>query len=739
MMRDLQMTFKARDIAPNVFAGIISGLMTVIASISYATLIFAGSFGSNLSLGISAALISASVIGAFVALRSSSPFVIAGPDANISAILSLIIAPMAAAAVTSSAAPFSTIWAAIVLCSFLTGIFLYLVGTHHLGRWIRFIPYPVVGGFLAGTGWLLVSGSFKVMADLPLTSENLLALIQFSQLIHWMPGLIFALLLVAILRRTNHFLVMPGLILIAIVVFHGWIYSLGLTVGQATLQGWLLSPLPQDLVLKTARTLSFSEIDWTWLARQPANVGALMIVAAIVILLNSASVEIATRSDIDLDSELKSTGLANLLAAPAGGLVGCIALSRTLLNWKAGATARLSGMAAAAVSASVLLFGTSLLTYLPKPVLGGLLLSLGLNLLIEWVYDGWYKFPRFDYFLVLAIVLIIALWGFLPGVGIGLVVACILFAFNYSRINVIKYELTGTAYRSNVERSWQEQEILKERGAAVHILRLQGYIFFGTAYPLLDHIQKYIKSTGPKAVRFVLLDFSFVSGIDSSSVLIFNKMKQICEENNVTLVFVHVREKIRQLLAEGGCLEETAERTGQDVCRLFADLDYAVGFCEDEILRQEKATAELHPSLEDHFSRLFRGRDSMAHLRKYLEKLEEPAGYVLFRQGEPAEDLYFVESGAVTALLELPNGKHSRLRTMGAGTIVGEMGLYLNTPRSATVITDEPSVLYRLSAEAMEKLKVEEPELASDIHEFIARLLANRLSHANEVLAHLLS
>ena len=735
----MQLTFKAGDIAPNIFAGIISGLMTVIASISYATLIFAGSSGSSLSLGISAALISASLIGAFVALRSSSPFVIAGPDANISAILALIIASIAAAPAMSPAALFSTIWATIVLSSFVTGIFLYLVGTHHLGRWIRFIPYPVVGGFLAGTGWLLVRGSFTVMADLSLTSKNLLAMIQFSRLIHWMPGLIFALLLVVILRRIKHFLIMPGLILIAIMLFHVWIYSSGLTQSEAILQGWLLSPLPHDLFQHTARSLSFSGIDWIAIAHQPANLGALMIVAAIVILLNSASVEIATRSDIDLDSELKSTGLANLLTAPAGGLVGCIALSRTLLNWKAGATARLSGMMAAAVSASVLFFGASLLTYLPRPILGGLLLYLGLNLLIEWVYDGWYKFPRFDYFLVLAIVLIIALWGFLPGVGIGLVVACILFAFNYSRINVIKYELSGTAYRSNVERSWREQQILKERGDAIRILRLQGYIFFGTAYPLLDHIQKYIKSAGSAAVRFVLLDFSFVSGLDSSSVLIFNKIKQICEENNVILVFVHLRQKIRQLLIEGDCIDETAEKMEQGACRLFADLDYAIGFCEDEILRQKKADAEPHPSLEDHFSDLFHGSNLIAQLRRYLERLEEPAGYILFRQGQPAEDLYFVESGAVTALLELPNGKHSRLRTMGAGTVVGEMGLYLGTRRSATIVTDEPSVLYRLSQESMEKLKAEDPQLASGIHEFIARLLANRLSHANEVLGHLLS
>ncbi len=210
---------------------------------------------------------------------------------------------------------------------------------------------------------------------------------------------------------------------------------------------------------------------------QSPDVLALMAVAAIVILLNAASIEIASRTDIDLDAELKSNGLANVFAAPFGGLVGCIALSRSLLNFKAGATSRISGMAAALLCAGVLLAGASFLTYFPRPVLGGLLLYLGLSLLIEWVYDGWWRLSRFDYALVIAIIVIIAVFGFLPGVGVGIVAATILFAFNYSRINVVKTEFTGAVLHSNVQRSYREQNLLKEQGDQIAILRLQGFIF----------------------------------------------------------------------------------------------------------------------------------------------------------------------------------------------------------------------------------------------------------------------
>jgi MFS superfamily sulfate permease-like transporter len=171
----------------------------------------------------------------------------------------------------------------IVLSTFLTGAFLYLVGRFRMGRWIRFIPYPVIGGFLAGTGWLLARGSFKVMCGIPLSLDSMGTLLEKGAILHWLPGGFFA----------------------------------------------LAAGLP--------------------------HVGSLMLVSAIVILLNAASVELATRKDVELDRELTSTGLANILSAPFGALAGCMALSRTILNYKAGATGRISGITCALICGVVLL------------------------------------------------------------------------------------------------------------------------------------------------------------------------------------------------------------------------------------------------------------------------------------------------------------------------------------------------------------------------------------------------
>jgi SulP family sulfate permease len=293
-----------------------------------------------------------------------------------------------------------------------------------------------------------------------------------------------------------------------------------------------------------------------------------------------------------------------------------------------------------------------------------------------------------------------------------------------------------------VERSFHQQRILKERGDQIHILRLQGYIFFGTAYPLLAHILARLESAQLPSVRFLLLDFHSVSGLDSSSVLSFNKIRQVCGANSVELHFVDLRQDIKVLLEEGGCLDipSTENDSGSDdgSCRLFSDLDHAIAWCEEQILKEQEQENEMpQRSLEDLFSELFDQKELISQLRSYLEKIEAAAGYVLFKQGEDSDDLYFVETGEVTAFLELPDAKKTRLRTMGAGTVVGEMGLYLGRSRSATIVTEETSVLYRLSAESFGKMEAENGRLASSIHQFMVRLLANRLAHANEQIGNL--
>lgn len=98
------------------------------------------------------------------------------------------------------------------------------------------------------------------------------------------------------------------------------------------------------------------------------------------------------------------------------------------------------------------------------------------------------------------------------------------------------------------------------------------------------------------------------------------------------------------------------------------------------------------------------------------------------RQGDPPEALYFIESGQVTAQLELADGSAVRLVTIGPGAVAGELELYLDAPRSASVVAEKPSRIHRLSATALHRMEEEDLDLAAAFHKFVARLMAERLA-----------
>jgi SulP family sulfate permease len=125
-----------------------------------------------------------------------------------------------------------------------------------------------------------------------------------------------------------------------------------------------------------------------------------------------------------------------------------------------------------------------------------------------------------------------------------------------------------------------------------------------------------------------------------------------------------------------------------------------------------------------------------SRLLPYLEAIEVDAGQTVMREDDPSEGLYFLESGRLTVQLESPEGGRMRLRTMGPGTVVGEVTLYLGTPRTASVVAEVPSRLHRLSAEALGRMERGDPTVAAAVHRMFARLLAERLTDTlNEVEA----
>jgi SulP family sulfate permease len=239
--------FQPRRILPVLVAGLITGTITVTIAAAAGVLIFSGDLAAYIPAGVGVILFGSAVVAGLTALTSSFRGLIASlQDSTIAFLASM--AALIVRAMPPSAMPqetFYTMVATISATAFLAGCVLFLLGQFKLGGLIRYIPYPVVGGFLAGSGMLLTLYAVSLMAGVDVGLFQLSPLLRLDLWGKLLPGLVFAVLLLVILRRYSHALIVPGMLLAAVLVFYVGLWLTGTSIPAATAQGWLIQGLPK--------------------------------------------------------------------------------------------------------------------------------------------------------------------------------------------------------------------------------------------------------------------------------------------------------------------------------------------------------------------------------------------------------------------------------------------------------------------------------------------------------------
>jgi SulP family sulfate permease len=359
-----------------------------------------------------------------------------------------------------------------------------------------------------------------------------------------------------------------------------------------------------------------------------------------------------------------------------------------------------------------------------------MLLRVGADLLNDWLIQGWKRMDRTDYAQVVTILVAIVLWGFIAGVALGVVTACVTFAVNTGRAGLVRQELDRTKYSGRVERSMTETRELIHHGGAIRIIWLHGFVFFGSVNNLLQHVKGMVAVQRPGICRMVILDFHQVLGIDSSAVMVLVRLRQFAERENFLIMLSGLLPDVETLLRSGGLL-----RKDNGTCLVFPAIDAALEWCEDRLLKERMSPEEAKSSADEWLAREIGGPAMFQQFASYLERVSYAAGDVLFAQGDSAEFLCLVYSGRVSIVLRTAEGQQLRLRSIQRHTLVGEMGLYRTVPRGASVLADQPTVVYRLSREALERMEADAPPLAMAFHRFVVRTLAERLDFANREVA----
>jgi SulP family sulfate permease len=449
--------------------------------------------------------------------------------------------------------------------------------------------------------------------------------------------------------------------------------------------------------------------DWLAVLESWAGIVTAVFVAAISILFNISGSELILDRDLDTNEELRDAGVLNVISGALGGIPGYHALSLTALAERMKVDARAAGLIAALVPLAAVVFGASVVGLIPRLIVGGVLVFLGLSFMVEWVWDKRRTLPTIEYVVVLVILATIIARGFLPGVVLGLVLAVVLFAISYGRVELVHEVAFGPTYHSNVDRPPEERAALRALGDRVQILRVSGFVFFGSTNRLLERIRERVETDPP---RFLVIDLLRVTGVDSSAVVSFVKAMRLAEAHGFEIVLTGASERVRRQLERGGVVPT------EGVLGFEPDLDRGLQRCEDALL----ATAGPSGGPVAELDGLPPG------LEAFLERVDVPAGTVLLHQDDPPGDVFVLASGHLGIETVTPEGTRIRLRSVRPGVVVGEVALYTGVPRTADVVAEVPSVVLRFSRDSIARMEAEQPELAAALHRWLAGTLAQRLS-----------
>ena len=723
------------SLAAALGAGIFAGAMMVILTVTYASLIFSGELNTYLMRGISLALASVVIVGITLTLFSTSSYVTTQIDDDTAPVFALMLSLVMASlpASTSEPALLANMLATICVATAVSGLVLFFFGSFKLGSLVQFLPYSVMGGYFAAVGWLLLMGALSMMTDISLDHwRSVAALFQPDVLALWLPAVIVGSILRYLSARVSKGLLLGGGVIASCAVFFSVYAGLGVAPEQLMAKGYLIGPFPEQShsILNPVKDIAWQDVHWSAMMSNSGSIASISLISLLSIILCISGLSLTTRQDLDTNTELRISGIANIGSALLGGMSAAPSLSVTNLSHEIHPKAyRLVGWTAIGVSVLTFYFGMGLVAYIPKIVLGALLIYIGLGFVIEWIIEGYRKFGAMEYSVIPIILFVSIFAGFLQSIVAGIVAAILLFVVKYSRINVIRYQASGADLRSNLVRDIEQNQVLKQHGEQAHLFTLQGYLFFGTAGSLYREVLDYVQAPENANTRFIILDFSQVIGVDSSATLNFEKLAQRLAEREIFLVTTNLKKAVLEILRRGGL-----DLDGNAYLIQHADLDKGMEWCENAILREQHSQARQRRGIYERMRDALPNHPNLEVLNNYLEKVELKSGETLTEIGAESDAVYFLESITASAYIIDSRGKERRVSGAGRGAIFGEIGFFLNIPRTAIVRADSDGEIFSLSQHNLKKMEKEEPEMASAITHYLAQIVTERLVNTTQSL-----
>ena len=720
--------------AGDFWGGFAAMLVALPASIAFGVTIYSAIGPTHAALGAFAGIIGATVIGLVASTFGGTDRLISAPCAPAAAVLSAFAIGM-----VHDGVPAGNIVLMLLMLGILAGGFQVLFGFVGLGRLIKYIPYPVVSGYLTGVGLIIIGSQLSKFVGAPLGTPWYQSLIS-PAMWDWRALVVGGATIAGILLGPGLTKRLPGMI---VGVLAGIIAYFGLAMQDASLLELTDNPLiigPLGVSSEgyfTAITERWHEIGDLRLSQVGALFGSALTLAVLLsidTLKTCVVLDQMTRSRHNPNRELIAQGAANIASSSVGGIPGAGTMGATMINLSSGATTRASGLVEGILALFSALLLSNFIAWIPISALAAGLIVVGFRMIdrepLRFVQSS---ATVFDFGVVVAVVVVALTIGLIAASGVGVALAIVLFLREQIGGTVVRHKFYVNQMSSTWHRPESETRILEQKGDQAVIFELQGSLFFGTTQQLYGLIEVELKTR-----NFIILDMKRVQSVDVTAAHLLNQLSDMLAEKGAMLLLSNVRDN----LPNGRNLREFLDQTGvtekSETVRLFPELDSAIEWVEDRILGElERATPEPETSMLLAEMELFKGRkdDTLADLEARLTHRTCAAGEMVYARGEPGDALFMIRRGSVKIFAPIGAGRTRHIATFGRGDFFGGLAFLDGRPRGNDAIAAAETEFYVLSLEQFNTLSEEHKRLAITLLSAIARTLAIRLRHADTEVA----
>ena len=719
-----RLSLRRPGFAGDVWGGLAAMLVALPSAIAFGVAIFSPLGGTLAAQGALAGLLGAVALGLMAPLFGGTPRLITAPCAPAAAVLSAL-----AIGFSGEGVPAATILLLLALIGLLAGGIQIAFGAARIGQLIKFIPYPVVSGYLSGVGLIIIGSQIPKFLGAPSGTKLIGALLAPSGW-SWPSIVVGTVVTIAMVLTPRLTRVVPAAIL---ALLAGVVCYLLLGLADPTLLRTEHNPLLVGALAGGDGGLAASlKQHWHALSGFGLDVVIKVFVPALTLaallsidtLKTCLVLDAMTSSRHDSNRELIGQGLGNIASALTGGIPGAGTMGASLINISSGGTTRLSGLMVGLFSLAAYLLLAPLIAWVPVAALAAILIVIGVRMIDRHSLAFFYSpATRLDFLVIMAVILVALFGNLIAASGVGVALAILLFIREQTKSSVVRNRIEGHDILLKRARTPQDLERLERESSGVVVFELQGSLFFGTASQLLTALEPEIETR-----KYLILSMRRVQSLDITATHVLEQVKSRLEERNAFLVFCDIPKGLPSGLKMKRFLRETGVVQPTDKALTFGQLDEALEWIDAQEQAEAGGRADAVPmELRDMPILAGCSDEAIAALTAAAGLRPIKAGKKVFKAGADSDELFLIRSGTVKVVVPFRKKDSYHLTTSGPGSLVGGMA-FIEAGRyafEATALRD--TEVYVVSREQFEMLAVEHNDLALAIVGAIARNLATRL------------